>query len=76
MSIDKEKLMEVLTPHRGKIIGMLTGLFFSVFVIWIGIIKTLFITLCIYLGFFIGKKIDDKEDLLILLDKILPPGKF
>ncbi|MFT9493655.1 DUF2273 domain-containing protein [Anaerosolibacter sp.] len=76
MSIDKEKLMEVLNHHRGKIIGMLTGLFFSVFVIWIGIIKTLFITLCIYLGFFIGKKIDDKEDLLILLDKILPPGKF
>jgi uncharacterized membrane protein len=76
LSIDKEKLMEILNNHRGKIIGMLTGLFFSVFVIWIGIIKTLFIALCIYLGFFIGKKIDDKEDLLIFLDKILPPGKF
>lgn len=74
--MDKEKLMEIFSHHRGKTIGILVGLFFSIFVIWIGIIKTLFISLCVYLGYFIGKKVDDKEDFLVLLDKILPPGKF
>ncbi len=29
---------------------------------------------CMVVGYFIGKRIDDKEDLMDILDKLLPPG--
>ena len=36
--------------------------------------SSLFLMLCIGLGFFIGNKLDKKEDLLEWLDRLLPPG--
>ncbi|KXG76801.1 hypothetical protein AN619_07930 [Thermotalea metallivorans] len=76
MIINKEKIMDVLWHHWGKMVGMLTGLVFSLLVIFIGILKTIFIGVCIYIGYVIGKKIDNKEDLWEFLDRILPPGNL
>lgn len=74
--MDKEKIRNLLMKNYGKIFGVLIGLLFSVLVIAIGIIKTIFICLCIYGGYFFGKKIDQKEDIIEILDRILPLGKF
>lgn len=72
----KDKILDILLKHHGKIIGMSIGLCFSVLTIWIGIVKTIFMSLCVYIGYFIGSKIDNKENIEEILDKILPLGKF
>ena len=43
-------------------------------VLWLGFFQALFLMICIGIGFFIGYKLDMKEDLLEWLDRLLPPG--
>jgi uncharacterized membrane protein len=60
--------------HSGKIVGTLGGLFLGILVITLGFFKALFVLMCMTLGFLIGKRIDQKEDIMEILDRILPPG--
>ena len=61
---------EILIHHRGKTIGILSGLLFSTLVITLGLLETVFIVVCIYVGYLIGKRLDDYENFQELLDKI------
>lgn len=71
----RELCEEVWENHRGKLIGTLIGLFLAMLVIWVGVLWSVFILICMGVGFFIGKRMDDhKEDLAEVLDRILPPG--
>jgi len=71
----RELCEEVWENHRGKLIGTLIGLFLAMLVIWVGVLWSAFILICMGVGFFIGKRMDDhKEDLAEVLDRILPPG--
>ena len=54
-------LVFVLEEHRGKSIGILLGLIASILFISFGILKTLFIILCIIIGYLFGKGLDDKK---------------
>ncbi|WP_018703166.1 MULTISPECIES: DUF2273 domain-containing protein [Sporomusaceae] len=74
MEFDREWLLAFWQRHNGKIICCTIGLFFGVLVLALGFFRTLFLFLCIGIGFFVGKRLDNKEDLLELLDRILPPG--
>lgn len=74
--MNKERILDFLIRNYGKSIGMLIGLTFSILTISIGIIKTIFIFLCVYGGYYFGNKIDKKENIEEVLDKILPLGKF
>ncbi|QXM06022.1 DUF2273 domain-containing protein [Crassaminicella indica] len=74
--MNKEKLFHIFIENYGKILGVFLGFLFSILIICIGVIKTIFISLCVCIGYFIGNKIDHKENLLELLDKILPLGKY
>lgn len=74
--MNKDKILELFMGNYGKIIGMSIGLIFSVLVIWLGFIKTIFICLCVFMGYFLGNKIDSKQSIWELLDRILPLGKF
>ncbi|MGI9951538.1 DUF2273 domain-containing protein [Moorellaceae bacterium AZ2] len=49
--------------HRGKVWGVALGLLFGLSVALLGVGRTLFIALCIALGYFIGRRIDKGEDL-------------
>lgn len=60
--------------HRGKIIGGILGLIIATIIISLGFLKAVFVILCTVLGYYIGKLIDNKEDIRDILDKILPPG--
>jgi len=70
----KEQLYNILLKHKGKAIGGLLGFIFAVFVISIGFFRTIFMLLCITGGVYIGNKLDKKEDLRDILNKILPPS--
>lgn len=59
-----EKLLfYFLTEHRGKVIGISLGLLASILFISFGFWRTIFITFCIFAGYFIGKKIDDNTNI-------------
>ncbi|MBO5147207.1 MAG: DUF2273 domain-containing protein [Clostridia bacterium] len=58
---------------NGALIGLLIGLSF----IKLGILETLFIAVCVVVGYIIGKQIQkDKTFIKNILDKILPPGSY
>lgn len=48
--------------HRGKTIGVLLGLLASILFVTYGFWRTLFIMICIGVGYFIGKQLDDKKN--------------
>lgn len=60
-------------PVNGAIIGLLVGLSFH----YLGFLATLFLALCIFVGYWIGRRLQkDRYFLRNLLDKILPPGSY
>ncbi|MCX7903959.1 MAG: DUF2273 domain-containing protein [Caloramator sp.] len=71
----KEYIIDLFRNHTGKFVGSLLGLLFSIFVLVIGFFKTVFIVICIFFGYYIGKKIDNNENLLNVLQNILNTWK-
>ena len=74
--MDRNLFEEIWQLHSGKIIGVCLGFVLGVLIITFGLFRTIFILLCVVSGFIIGKRIDEKEDILDILDKLLPPGYF
>ncbi|MED1782601.1 DUF2273 domain-containing protein [Brevibacillus fortis] len=66
---------ELLWEHKGKLMGILAGLFFGIIYLLAGFWDTLVLVVLVGTGYYIGRKLDHKEDLREILDKILP-GKF
>lgn len=69
-------IMFWINNNRGKFIGGLIGFIFGAFVLIIGLLKTIFLLICTGIGYLMGSKILNKEDLRNFLEKILPPGKI
>lgn len=75
--MDKEKLLDFYDSHRGGINGALAGLIIAVFILVIGFFRTVFIAICVGIGYYIGNRISEEKDYLKnLLDRILPPGTY
>ena len=73
--MNKEKLLEFYNLHSGEIIGAIIGTLFGIIVLLIGFWETVFIGICAFIGYYIGKKVSNNE-ILEILDKILPPDKI
>ncbi len=67
--------LQTLIRNKGKTIGTILGFIIAILVISIGFFKTLFIVLCTWLGYYIGKKADNQENIREIIEKILPPSK-
>ena len=65
----KEKLIIIFEKNSGKIIGSLIGLILAIFILKIGLFKTLFIVAFIIGGYLIGDRIDKKESLSQLMNR-------
>lgn len=70
--MNKEAILNYFYKNKGKIIGLLLGLIFSILTLTIGFFRTVFIVICTVLGYYIGKKIDNNEDVIELLQRIMP----
>lgn len=71
----KEKVLKFYNSYKWEINGALIGFSLAVFIIIVGIFKTLFIALLSGIGYYIGKRLsDDKDYIKNLLDRVLPPG--
>jgi uncharacterized membrane protein len=72
--LNQEVIHNIWDKHRGKIIGVILGLVISLLIIIVGFFKGVFIILCCMAGYYIGRRIDNKENLREILEHILPPG--
>ena len=54
----KEYLIELFSNNQGKFLGAIIGLFVGVLILWIGFFKSVFIVICVLIGYYIGKKKD------------------
>jgi uncharacterized membrane protein len=75
--MDKQNVYEIYRLHKGEILGAAIGLAIAVIVLLLGIIKALFIIVCVTVGCYVGKRLhQDKDYIKNLLDRILPPGTY
>lgn len=66
-----ERLLgEILKNHRGKLLGIFLGLCFGLVAAIFGFLKALFIALCIIIGYFMGKRVDEHKNFKNLLKKL------
>ncbi|HAK74785.1 MAG TPA: hypothetical protein DCP36_16810 [Sporomusaceae bacterium] len=72
--MNNQLLMEIWQHHGGKLMGALFGFVFGILVLHFGFFKTVFIVFCVGAGYVVGKRIDEKEDIMDILDKLLPPS--
>lgn len=69
------QIVDAFDGHRGKILGVAAGFILSLLIINYGLIRSLFIIFCVVSGYYIGRRIDDKEDFREIFERILPPGR-
>ncbi len=72
--MDRKLIEEIWQHHSGKIVGVMIGFTLGVLIIIFGFFQTIFVLLCVIAGYIVGKRIDEKEDIMDILDKLLPPG--
>lgn len=71
------KLYKFYRNNYWGINGALIGLCLGLCLVFLGILKTVILAACVFVGFYIGRKLQkDKNFLRDLLDKILPPGSY
>ncbi len=63
-------IQEFLSRHRGKITGVILGLIFGWLIIRYGFLKAFFIALCAGIGYYLGKRVDEKYDFKDLLARV------
>lgn len=69
--MDKDKLAAFIISHQGKMIGALMGFLVGIFLLTLGFFKTLLLSICIAVGYYFGKKIDNKEDIVQFIERLL-----
>ncbi len=64
-------------PGSSGGVGAVLGLALGLSLILFGILRTLFLILLTVVGYIVGRRFfGDRQALMDLLDRILPPGKF
>ncbi len=65
-----ELITELWNNHRGKFLGVVIGLAFGLLTAVVGFWQTLFISVCIIIGYAIGKRMDENKNFRDILERI------
>jgi len=68
-------IVYILTEHRGKTLGVTLGLLASILYINFGFWRTILVGVFIFVGYQIGKKLDDNTDLEFWMKDLFKPKK-
>lgn len=71
MVFSLREFWEEIRPHKGKVFGSLLGLAVSWIIIRYGVIRGLFVVLCIAIGWYLGSRWDTNGDISDLMDRFL-----
>ena len=70
---DLSEIIELLHKYKGRISGLAIGLISSILIIQFGIIPAIFIITCMGIGYYLGFRYDNRQDLQDVLNDIFPP---
>ena len=70
---DSAEVIKLLHSYKGRASGLLVGLVSSVLVINFGLIPAIFIITCMGIGYYLGLRYDNREDLSDILNNIFQP---
>ena len=63
-----------LASYKGRILGSGIGLIAGLLWAFLGFWRAMAFVFCIFLGYFLGKRIDIRGSLRDILSKVLPPN--
>ena len=66
-----DSLISFVKNHKGKAIGILLGLLFGALVLHIGFWYSIFLSVCVAVGLYLGSMHDRGERLAAFFDKIM-----
>ena len=75
MEPDWGVLLAWLVKNKGRVIGAALGLAIGLLIIIVGFWRGVFLTGCVWLGWYIGSRRDAHESLSDLISRLLPPGE-
>lgn len=67
------ELLALLLRHKGKIVGVLFGLLLGWITIAYGFWKAVFVGILVALGYLWGSRVDNKESIQDLFNRLMPP---
>jgi hypothetical protein len=70
---DLKALLKSMVSYQGRILGGIIGFMAGLLWAFMGFGRALAFVLCILLGYFVGKRIDQKESLKDMISRMLPP---
>jgi uncharacterized membrane protein len=70
---DLKALLKSMVGYQGRILGGIIGFMAGLLWAFMGFGRALAFVLCILLGYFVGKHIDQKESLKDMISRMLPP---
>ena len=69
-----EELYASLRLHWRSVLGAVIGLIIALLFMIIGFWRTLLLVICVGMGWWVGRQLEDKERFARLLDRFLPGG--
>lgn len=72
---DLSEIITLIKTYKGRISGLLIGLISSILIIQFGIIPAIFIITCMGIGYYLGFRYDNRQDLEDVLNDIFPSQK-
>ncbi len=68
--MSREDWQDFVADNLGKLIGVAVGLLLGWMIIEYGLFKALFVTILVVLGYLLGKRADDGENLSSFVNRI------
>lgn len=69
------RLLDAVWANKGRIFGILLGIATGALVIKYGWLQALYFVFCVGTGYYLGKRVDNKESLVELLKRFFPVSK-
>jgi len=68
--VEREDMHAFFKSHKGKIVGVLAGLLFGILVLAVGFWRSVFLAICVTVGYVIGSVYDGGSKLRMFLRKM------
>jgi len=68
-----DDLIEIFLAHKGKLLGLFIGLVIAILIISFGFLEAVFIIFCMAVGYFVGRRMDEKKSFSEIIERLMPP---
>ncbi len=68
----KQEMIDLLYTHMGKVIGIVAGIFVGIIFLLVGFWKTLFFVIIVAIGYYVGTRVDNNENIRDVIERFLP----